>query len=121
MKRTYSLHTLFATLVADTAPPHLRGSAFGLFNFAAGLAMALLLLPAVSSLAEPYGLLLLAKIAVFALLMALAALNKWRLGPAVAAGSVRGRAAFRLSLAAEWWLIAAVLGITDVMTGFFSP
>ena len=30
---------LFATLVADTAPPELRGSAFGLFNLAAGFAM----------------------------------------------------------------------------------
>ena len=30
---------LFATLVADTAPPHLRGSAFGLFNLALGVAM----------------------------------------------------------------------------------
>jgi MFS family permease len=30
---------LFATLVADTAPPELRGSAFGLFNLAVGLAM----------------------------------------------------------------------------------
>ena len=30
---------LFATLVADTAPPGLRGSAFGLFNLAMGLAM----------------------------------------------------------------------------------
>jgi len=30
---------LFAALVADTAPPDLRGSAFGLFNLALGLAM----------------------------------------------------------------------------------
>jgi MFS family permease len=30
---------LFATLVADTAPPHLRGSAFGLFNLVIGVAM----------------------------------------------------------------------------------
>ena len=30
---------LFAALVADTAPAHLRGSAFGLFNLAIGLAM----------------------------------------------------------------------------------
>ncbi|MBA3888991.1 MAG: MFS transporter [Gemmatimonadaceae bacterium] len=30
---------LFAALVADTAPPHLRGSAFGLFNLAGGVAM----------------------------------------------------------------------------------
>lgn len=30
---------LFATLIADTAPPQLRGTAFGLFNLAGGLAM----------------------------------------------------------------------------------
>jgi len=30
---------LLAALVADTAPAHLRGTAFGLFNFASGLAM----------------------------------------------------------------------------------
>ena len=30
---------LLATLVADTAPAELRGSAFGVFNFAGGIAM----------------------------------------------------------------------------------
>jgi MFS family permease len=30
---------LFATLIADTAPPALRGTAFGLFNLATGIAM----------------------------------------------------------------------------------
>jgi MFS family permease len=30
---------LFATLVADTAPENLRGTAFGLFNLLAGLTM----------------------------------------------------------------------------------
>jgi MFS family permease len=30
---------LFASLVADTAPPNLRGTAFGIFNFAGGIAM----------------------------------------------------------------------------------
>jgi MFS family permease len=29
---------LFASLVADTAPENLRGTAFGIFNFAAGVA-----------------------------------------------------------------------------------
>jgi MFS family permease len=29
---------LFSALVADTAPPELRGSAFGIFNFASGIA-----------------------------------------------------------------------------------
>ena len=30
---------LLATMVADTAPAHLRGTAFGLFNLASGMAM----------------------------------------------------------------------------------
>ena len=32
---------LFATLVADTAPPELRGTAFGMFNLITGLALLL--------------------------------------------------------------------------------
>jgi MFS family permease len=30
---------LFATLVADTAPPELRGTAYGMFNLLSGLAL----------------------------------------------------------------------------------
>jgi MFS family permease len=30
---------LLATMVADTAPAHLRGTAFGFFNLASGIAM----------------------------------------------------------------------------------
>ena len=30
---------LFASLIADTAPQDLRGTAFGVFNFAGGIAM----------------------------------------------------------------------------------
>ena len=43
--------------------------------------MAVLLLPNLSALSEPYGKLLIAKVVGFALLMGLAAANKWRLGP----------------------------------------
>jgi MFS family permease len=32
---------VFASLVADTAPEEMRGTAFGIFNFAGGLAMLL--------------------------------------------------------------------------------
>jgi putative copper export protein len=87
----------------------------------AGAAMAVLLLPNVSALSEPYGELLVAKIVGFALLMGFAAANKWRFGPALVSGSARSRQWFRRSLAAEYVLIAAVLTITAVMTSFFSP
>ena len=87
----------------------------------AGIVMAVLLLPNVSALSEPYGLLLIAKVVGFAVLMGLAAANKWRFGPALVHGPVQNGLWFRRSVAAEYGLIAAVLTITAVMTSFFSP
>ena len=89
--------------------------------FLAGLALSVALLPDLASLRKPYGLLLLAKVAGFAALMALAALNKWRLGPAIAKGSAGALVSFRRSVFVEWLLIAAVLAVTAVMTALFSP
>ncbi|HMI74762.1 MAG TPA: CopD family protein [Steroidobacteraceae bacterium] len=86
-----------------------------------GIAMALWLLPNLSALSEPYGELLIAKVIGFALLMGLAAANKWRLGPALVQGAVQSGRWFRRSVAVEYVLIAAVLTITAVMTSFFSP
>ena len=87
----------------------------------AGIVMAVLLLPNISALSEPYGELLIAKVVGFAVLMGLAAANKWRLGPALVYGPVQSGLWFRRSVAAEYVLIAAVLTITAVMTSFFSP
>jgi putative copper resistance protein D len=87
----------------------------------AGIVMAVLLLPNVSALSEPYGLLLIAKVVGFAVLMGLAAANKWRFGPALVHGPVQSGLRFRRSVAAEYVLIVAVLTITAVMTSFFSP
>jgi putative copper resistance protein D len=87
----------------------------------AGLVMAVLLLPSLSALSEPYGELLIAKVLGFALLMGLAAANKWRLGPALMSGTAQSGRSFRRSVAAEFVLIATVLSITAVMTSFFSP
>jgi putative copper resistance protein D len=89
--------------------------------FIAGLALAVQLLGTLAALRTPYGQLLIAKVVGFALLLGLAALNKWRLGPAVAAGHARRTLAFRRSLQIEYVLIAAVLTVTAVMTTFFSP
>lgn len=88
---------------------------------AAGTAMAVLLLPNVAALRKPYGELLIAKVVGYALLMGLAAANKWRLGPALISGTARSRRSFRRSVATEYVLIAAVLTITAVMTSLFSP
>jgi copper resistance protein D len=87
----------------------------------AGIVMAVLLLPNVSALSEPYGELLIAKVVGFAVLMGLAAANKWRLGPALVRGAVQSARWFRRSIATEYVLIALVLTITAVMTTFFSP
>jgi putative copper export protein len=87
----------------------------------AGATLAALLLPSVASLAEPFGLTLLAKTALYGTLLALAALNKWRLVPRVANGDAAGRRALLRSVRAEWWIIVAVSCLTTALTGVFSP
>jgi putative copper resistance protein D len=87
----------------------------------AGVVIALVLIPQWRVFGEPYGALILAKLSGFALLMLLAALNKWRLGPAIARADGRASRAFRQSVALEYLLIVAVLAATAVMTSLFSP
>ena len=87
----------------------------------AGAAMAALLLPDFGALAQPYGVLLLAKVALFALLLGLAALNRLRLVPALVAGAPTAAARLRRSIALEYVLICLVLLVTAVMSGAFSP
>ena len=87
----------------------------------AGLTMAVVLLPSLSALRQPYGELLIAKVVGFAVLMGLAAANKWRLGPALVAGTAESGRRFRRAIAAEYILIVGVLTVTAVMTTFFSP
>jgi len=87
----------------------------------AGAGIAVVLLPDFAALLAPYGLLLGAKLMLFAALMGLAALNKLRLSPALARGEPGALARFRRSVAAEYVLICAVLVVTAVLTGFFSP
>lgn len=86
----------------------------------AGVALAVLLIPAVAVLAQPYGELLLTKAVLFAVLLALGALNKWRFGPEVGRGDMAA-ATFRRALVIEYILICAVLAVTAVMTAFYSP
>ncbi|MBS0420897.1 MAG: CopD family protein [Proteobacteria bacterium] len=84
----------------------------------AGAGLMALLLPSLAALRQPYGQLLLAKITGFAVLMAMAALNKWRFGPACAKGDT---AAFKRTVVVEYVLICMVLAITAAMTMFYSP
>jgi putative copper export protein len=89
----------------------------------AGLGLAGMLLPGIAALHQPYGELLLVKLAGFGLLLGLAALNRSRLVPALAVPHRRESAArmLRWSLAAEVCLLCAVLSVTAVLTAFFSP
>lgn len=89
--------------------------------FLAGVALAVALVPDLASLRMPYGVLLLSKIAGFALLMGLASLNKWRLGPGIVRGEGAALRAFRRTVRVEWVLIFGVVTVTATMTGLFSP
>ncbi|MGA8706206.1 MAG: CopD family protein [Steroidobacteraceae bacterium] len=87
----------------------------------AGFGMAFLLIDDVAVLRRPYGLILLGKLMVFMILMALAALNRWRYTPSLASQPRLAAQALRRSLMAEYLLIGAVLAMTATLTAFFSP
>lgn len=89
--------------------------------FLAGAGLAILLLPGWDALTTPYGRLLLTKVAVFSMLLGLAALNKWRYGPRVTRGDTAALGTLRRIVLLEWWLVATVLVVTAVMTALFSP
>ncbi|MDQ2654063.1 MAG: CopD family protein [Chloroflexota bacterium] len=99
---------------------HVAGLAVPLILLA-GLLLAFYLLPDWQAVTGPYGLTLLGKLLAFGLLMALAAWNRWRLGPALAGGAAGPVRHFCLSITLEWWIIAAVLIATAVLTAFLSP
>ena len=87
----------------------------------AGLVLMAGLLPDMQALRDGYGLALLAKLGAFALLMWLAAWNKWRLGPALARGEAGARRRFAMAVGTEMIVIALVLVGTAVLTTFGSP
>jgi copper resistance protein D len=87
----------------------------------AGAGLALLLLPDAAALLEPYGRLLLLKVALFIALLGLAAWNRLRLVPQIERGAARALRALRASMAAEYLLIAGAIAVAAVMTGFYSP
>jgi putative copper export protein len=87
----------------------------------AGVLMAVLFVRSFADLATPYGAMVVAKAAAFAALMALAARNKWRFGPRLAAGEQGAAAGLRRTIVAEWLIIALVLVGTAAMTSLFAP
>jgi copper resistance protein D len=89
--------------------------------FVCGLAMSVLFIRSVAELATPYGAMVLGKSLGFAALLALAAQNKWRLGPRLNAGDGAAVPALQRTIKAEWALIAVVLAATAVMTSLYAP
>lgn len=122
---------LALVLIADHEPPGVAAHIVARFSriafwlvpliFVAGLLISLKLLPDMGALLQPYGWGLIIKVAVFSALMGLAALNKWRLGPALARGEAPARLALRRSITMEWVLITLVLMLTAILTSFWSP
>jgi putative copper resistance protein D len=91
------------------------------FILIAGTMLAFALIEDVHTLTQPYGLLILVKLAAFIALMVLASANKWRLGPALSRGEEQAIRRFRRSVASEYVVIVCVLAATAVLTTFFSP
>ena len=89
--------------------------------FVCGLVMSVLFIRSWAELATPYGAMVLGKSLGFAVLMALAAQNKWRFGPRLLAGDVAAVPALQRTIVAEWAVIAVVLVATAVMTSLYAP
>jgi putative copper resistance protein D len=86
-----------------------------------GLLMSLIFIRSFAELTTSYGAMVVGKALGFAALMALAAQNKWRLGPRLLAGDVSAVPALQRTIKLEWALIAVVLVATAVMTSLYAP
>jgi copper resistance protein D len=86
-----------------------------------GALIGLVFIRSVAELATGYGALVLGKAAAFGVLMYLAALNKGRYAPGVAAAEAGAVRSFRRTAATEWSVLAAVLVATALMTALFAP
>jgi putative copper export protein len=87
----------------------------------AGVALAWLLGVRWAALDQSYAQLLMLKASAFALLMVLAAANKWRYGPQLAHGDRRAAVGFRRTVTIEYGLIVGVVATTATLTTFHAP
>lgn len=88
----------------------------------AGVILAVLLLDGITPLfATGYGQFLIGKILIVALLLLLAAANKWRLVPAFERGEATAPRRLRRSIALEMVLVGGILLVTAVLTSVTSP
>lgn len=98
------------------------GVYFVICLLAAGIGLTWLLLDGLVALfTTSYGLMLSGKMALAGLLLLVAALNKWRLVPALVSGSPDAGPRLRRSIAAEICLVVAILSVTALLTSAFSP
>jgi putative copper export protein len=91
------------------------------FVLICGAALAVVLIRSWAELFTAYGVLVLAKTALFGVLLAVASLNTWRSAPRIAAGDATAVQSFTRTALAEWTLLAVVLVVTAVMTTLFAP
>lgn len=93
--------------------PALAAAGFALFVILTG--------DPVAALGAPYGQLLAIKLALFALLLGLAAVNKYRLTPALEAGDARAGVRLRRFIRLEALAVLAILATTATLTTVASP
>lgn len=89
--------------------------------FLAGLVMGAVLMKGLNFFENEYGLLLLLKIALFSILMLVAALNKWKLGPALFSNGINASKNLQRAIMIEFLIISAIVLATAILTGYFSP
>jgi putative copper export protein len=85
-----------------------------------GVAVAIGLLPGLAALRTVYGALLASKLGGFVVILCLAALNRWRMVPALERQPLRATRRFRRALQAEYLLLVGVVSVTAVMTSLYS-
>jgi copper resistance protein D len=89
--------------------------------FVCGVLMGVVLIGSPAGVATGYGAFVVGKAGAFAVLMGLAAKNRWRFVPALAAGDAGAGVSLRRTVLVEWLIIVGVLIGTAVMTSLFSP
>jgi putative copper resistance protein D len=88
---------------------------------AAGAVIAWRLLGSLAALSTPYGTLLLVKLGGFAVLVALGAVNRYRLTPQLAMRPQNAASALRRVIGIELAIMVVVLAATAAMTTLYSP
>ena len=74
-----------------------------------------------AALGTPYGQIFAVKVILFVALLALAALNRYRLTPALQTGTLRAGTQLRLSIRLEALVVLAILATTATVTTVAAP